>query len=192
MNNNERGSKIQPFMEKEFLKCLGIIIAAAGFNCRGCELWAKDNKETWPTIMRSPDFGQYLGENRFKEFWKLIPCIWENPSARDSDPWWEFSAAVQEFNKQWQDLIRASNWKVEDESMSAWCPRKTKTGGLPNISYVMRKPEPLGNFFVCLCVCVLLFYNLFLTYLLFSFRHRDQKHCLLQNWLHLSFGAAMW
>jgi hypothetical protein len=66
-------------MEKEFLKCLGIIIAAAGFNCRGCELWAKDNKETptadpktWPTIMRSPDFGQYLGKNRFKEFRKLI------------------------------------------------------------------------------------------------------------------------
>jgi len=78
-------------------KCLGITIAAAGFNCRGCELWVKDNKETpaadpktWPTIMRSPDFGQCLGENRFKEFWKLIPCIWENPSARDSDPWWEY------------------------------------------------------------------------------------------------------
>jgi hypothetical protein len=71
------------------------------FNCRGCELWAKDNKETptadpktWPTIMRSPDFGQYLGENRVKEFQKLIPCIWENPSTRDSDPWWEFLAAV--------------------------------------------------------------------------------------------------
>jgi len=100
-NNKERGSKIRPFMEKEFLKCLGIIIAAAGFNCRGCELWAKDNKETptadpktWSTIMRSPDFGQYLGENRVKEFQKLIPCIWENPSTRDSDPWWEFLAAV--------------------------------------------------------------------------------------------------
>jgi hypothetical protein len=29
--------------------------------------------------------------------------------------------------------------------MFAWCPRKTKTGGLPNISFIMRKPEPLGK-----------------------------------------------
>jgi hypothetical protein len=36
-----------------------------------------------------------------------------------SDPWWEFSAAIKEFNKKQQDLIRASSWKVEDESMSA-------------------------------------------------------------------------
>jgi hypothetical protein len=62
------------------------------------------------------------------------------------DPWWESSSAVQEFNQQQRNLIKASNWKVEDESMSAWCPRKTKMGGPPNISYIIRKPEPLGIF----------------------------------------------
>ncbi len=44
-NEKERGSKIRPFTEKEFLKALGITIAAVGFNCRGCELWAKKNTE---------------------------------------------------------------------------------------------------------------------------------------------------
>ena len=29
--------------------------------------------------------------------------------------------------------------------MSAFRPRKTKTGGLPNISFLIRKPEPLGT-----------------------------------------------
>ena len=33
---------------------------------------------------------------------------------------------------------------VMDESMSAWGPQTTTTGGLPNISFVQRKPEPLG------------------------------------------------
>ena len=36
---------------------------------------------------------------------------------------------------------------VLDESMSAWKPRADKLGGLPNISFVMRKPKPLGTEF---------------------------------------------
>jgi hypothetical protein len=31
--------------------------------------------------------------------------------------------------------------------MSAWRPRKTALGGLPNISFISRKPEPLGMLF---------------------------------------------
>jgi hypothetical protein len=68
-NETERGSKIRPFTEKKILIALGIIVASAGFNCRGCELWAKENNElpasadpkTWWSIIKSPDFGQYLG-----------------------------------------------------------------------------------------------------------------------------------
>ena len=37
--------------------------------------------------------------------------------------------------------------KVLDESMSAFKPRTTKLSLLPNISYVQRKPEPLGTEF---------------------------------------------
>ena len=40
---------------------------------------------------------------------------------------------------------RHSLWLIEDESMSAWVPRTTPTGGLPNISCIDRKPEPLGK-----------------------------------------------
>ncbi len=159
LNTKERAARIQPFSEKEFLIGLGITIAAAGFNCRGCELWAKASKQdpqvsdpkTWGNIIPSPDFGRYMGENRFKEYHKLIATIWQDKNIKECDPWWEFSAAVKEFNQQPSDSIKASQWKVEDESMSAWCPRKSKTGGLPNISYVIRKPEPLGKFFTCCC-----------------------------------------
>ena len=31
-----------------------------------------------------------------------------------------------------------------DESMIAWEPQTTKTGGLPNLSFIKRKPKPLG------------------------------------------------
>jgi hypothetical protein len=62
--------------------------------------------------MTSPNFGQYLGENRFKKYRKLIARIWENKDVKETDPWWEFSSAVQEFNQQQRDLIKPSNWKV--------------------------------------------------------------------------------
>ena len=35
--------------------------------------------------------------------------------------------------------------------MSAFKPQKTKTGGLPNITYILRKPEPLGTEFKNAC-----------------------------------------
>ena len=34
--------------------------------------------------------------------------------------------------------------KLLDESMSSHRPRKTATSGLPNMSFILRKPEPLG------------------------------------------------
>ena len=36
---------------------------------------------------------------------------------------------------------------VFDESMSAFRPRTTKNGNLPHLSWIMRKPEPLGTEF---------------------------------------------
>jgi len=45
--------------------------------------------------------------------------------------------------------IYKSQWAIIDESMNAWRPRTTKLGGLPNISHIPRKPEPLGTEFKC-------------------------------------------
>ena len=47
-------------------------------------------------------------------------------------------------------VLRQGMCKVLDESMSAWSPRKDKYGGLPHISYIFRKPKPLGTEFKCI------------------------------------------
>jgi hypothetical protein len=49
-----------------------------------------------------------MGKNRFKEYWKVIATIWLDKNIKESNPWWEFSAAVKEFNRQHSDLIKAS------------------------------------------------------------------------------------
>ncbi len=53
-----------------------------------------------------------------------------------------FSKFIAMFNDNRANLIAASVIKLLDESMSAWRPRKDKTGGLPNISFILQKPEP--------------------------------------------------
>ena len=57
-----------------------------------------------------------------------------------------FVPRLQTYNDQRRTLIRAV-LLILDESISAWCPKTSKLGGIPNISYKPRKPIPLGNMF---------------------------------------------
>ena len=64
----------------------------------------------------------------------------------DSD-WAPIELLINGYNKNRKKTIASSLKKVLDESMSALVPRTTATGGLPTISYIRRKPEPLGTEF---------------------------------------------
>ena len=61
--------------------------------------------------------------------------------------WWPFKQRIADFNESRRELMYSSRILVFDESMSSYMPRTTKTGTLPNLSYVARKPEPLGTEF---------------------------------------------
>ena len=63
------------------------------------------------------------------------------------NPWWRWEKAALDFNKIRKNLLELSNIKNLDELMVAWCPQVTATGGLHNISFIRRKPEPLGTEF---------------------------------------------
>lgn len=88
---------------------------------------------------------------RFKQFRKYCTAIWEDEGLKQSDEWWRFQPAIDEFNDLRQTRIVSAFWMIVDETMSAWKPRTSATGNLPNISYIFRKPEPLGTWlpFVC-------------------------------------------
>ena len=54
---------------------------------------------------------------------------------------------MNNYTKNMTKVMYASSTAVLDESMSAFIPRTTKSGNLPNISFIKRKPEPLGTEF---------------------------------------------
>ncbi len=83
---------------------------------------------------------------RFKEFHHFLPLAYASEALRETkDPWCQFREAVAEFNNNRKEKIHFPQWVAIDEYMSAWKPRTTKNGNLPIISFIARKPEPLGE-----------------------------------------------
>ena len=107
------------------------------------------DEEGFITIEPCANFGRWMPEYRFKEFRYFLPEQFVDYSRRSTDPWWRFIGGVEQFNMNRLNLVVASNHLTMDELMSAWRPRTTRTGGLPNITHIPRKPEPLGTEFKC-------------------------------------------
>jgi hypothetical protein len=151
---NERSErKITPFMPREFLICHALLIGASDCNERGRMLWSEDDNmsrhsQVWQSIASKTTFSPFIKLYRFKQFRKCVACMWEDNEERAaSDPWYKFRGAVENFNLIRKHDILTSEKHILDESMSSYRPRVTKLGGLPNISYILRKPEPLGTEF---------------------------------------------
>ena len=85
-----------------------------------------------------------MSKGRFNELRPYFALMFSDP-ASPKEPWWQIRGAVDGFNEVRKVNISASSLKVLDEIMCAYQPRKSKTGGLPHLSFVMRKPKPLGE-----------------------------------------------
>ncbi len=127
---------------------LALIIVAAEFSQKGADLFGSknvelDDEDVWHSISTSTHFEQYMAFSRFKDFRCFLPAIYSDESKKDTDPWYQFSVAIDEFNLIRNTKCVSSKWICADKSMCSWRPRTTALGGLPNISFVVRKPEPL-------------------------------------------------
>jgi hypothetical protein len=141
---NDRLSEGDKTTAGEWVVFLGLIIAARSRPEVGRGLWDTPVKEC---VFRGPsDFARFMTRNRFEILKSYAPILWEG--AKDlNDPWYRFRPAVTAFNENRQRTINYSQVVTIDESMCAWKPRTTPTGGLPNISFIQRKPKPLGTEF---------------------------------------------
>jgi hypothetical protein len=112
----------------------------------------RQKKNRRKSIVTIPDFEHHrMPHWRFEQFSKCVPVIWEDKSKQETDEWLRFISALDEFNERRKTVVTASAKKVADESMAALRPRTTKRGGLPHLSFIMRKPEPFGTEFKNTC-----------------------------------------
>ena len=139
--------QIKSFTRSEFLKGLALFIGAVFYAAKGESLWRKDSEELFVSLEPTAEFEKYMRDYRFREWRTFLPQFYRDNQLKDEDPWWQFIRAVEEFNRNRLELLNPSNHLCIDESMSAWRPRTTATGGLPNITHIPRKP--LGTEFKC-------------------------------------------
>jgi hypothetical protein len=106
------GVKGRAFSKQEFLTALGLLIAAAEFSQTGKELFSNgdqksddNDKENWMSLVPHPSFEQFMSYSRFKDFRRFFPEIWVNETTKDSDPWYKFATAINEFNTIRRNLL---------------------------------------------------------------------------------------
>ena len=122
------------------------------FTQMGSKLWQidtvkKGKKKPKKSLAGKVDFGKYMKLWRFKELKLLLPRTMEDEAKKATDDWWRVRKYMDSFTDHVKDSMYISSLVCLDESMSALVPRTTKSGNLPNLSYVERKPEPLGTEF---------------------------------------------
>jgi len=134
----------------EFFIFIGIIILSGATGKGGRELFEKESsrlKEGNFRMCPPIDLSPHMAFRRFEDIKAFFPQAFSDIDKSSDDPWYMVSKWIAEFNNNRAKTVAASVIKLLDETMSAWRPRKDKTGGLPNISFILRKPEPLGTEF---------------------------------------------
>jgi hypothetical protein len=150
---------IKQFTTSEIIIGFALMIGGGEAGGNGCMMWRSERKQREKvfrqSILKVPDFVE-LGMPywRFEQFRKFSPAMWKKKEMEGTDEWWQGISMTDEFNKRRKKLVSASREKTADESMCAMRPRTTKLGGCPHISYILRKPEPLGTEFKKTCCAI--------------------------------------
>ena len=135
--------------EHQFGKFLGLILGGAWMPETGEFNWTKPPKTFCEGIT---PYKHYMSLNDFKRIRRYAHASMVDTTARvnQCSDWYKLAGAQKKFNerrrKMFNDVAELSHI-VLDESMSAWKPRTSKAGGLPNITYIVRKPKPFGTEF---------------------------------------------
>lgn len=134
---------IKQFTLEEWWHGIGIIVLAGPAEMGGEKLWEgrKNMEQNLPSVIRR-DPVTVMKKYRFGEFKRYFHFAFEGNDP--NDPWNPIIGLVNGFNSNRQLNVAASHKKCMDELMSAFQPRSTPLGGLPNFSYVKRKPRPYG------------------------------------------------
>ena len=144
-----KANKKKEISQHEFWRFIGVMIASSSLGKGGLNLYEDESKRPHRQFSKCTNLGptgdDIIAQYRLKDLRSAFSFAFDKKES--TSDWARIELLVDGINKNQKKNIASSVFKVLDESMSAWVPRTTATGGLPNISYILRKPEPLGTEF---------------------------------------------
>jgi hypothetical protein len=91
------------------------------------------------------DFGRVLSSDRFTRIMRYLSRGPDGTETmKESDPWAEVRWMVDGFNNSRRTQFKCGWVVTPDEFMIQWTGASGPTNGMPHMSYVPRKPVPLG------------------------------------------------
>ena len=147
IKSNESKTKkrhMKTVSEHEWWVFWGIIFAACPAGKGGQHLFRRSKIRR---IIKGVNFGtggeHKMAWTRFKDIKAQIPYSFYDLTCPD-DPYHPVKDLIDGFNDNRKRNIASGIVICLDESMSPYQPRTTKSGFWPNISFIFRKPKPLG------------------------------------------------
>jgi hypothetical protein len=134
----------KPPTKGEVWRFMGMLIGATQFTQRGRELF---RQTSYAGLRGHPNYARFMSEVRFEQFKKVFHFLFADVTRKNSDAWWPIRGGVDGYNANRKNKVRRTRVICVDEAMSAYQPRASKTGGLPHLSFIKRKPRPLGTEF---------------------------------------------
>jgi hypothetical protein len=139
-----KGKKISLVSENEWWIVWGIIFAACPCHKGGNKLFEKATvRRLAPSVNFGKDGIDVISWHRFKTIKELL-CFAFYDHTCPEDPYHPVKLLLDGFNDNRREKVATAIKIVLDESMSPFQPRTTKTSKLPNLSFIFRKPKPLG------------------------------------------------
>jgi len=129
----------------EYVRWQGMFIGACQYTQRGRKLWYCKPRGIRP----APNYKDLMPIGRFERIRSVISWCFADTTRVASDPWWLIRLGVDGFNENRARTVVPGLVLTIDELMIAFQPRTTKTGGLPHLSFIKRKPRPLGTEMKC-------------------------------------------
>jgi hypothetical protein len=130
--------------ENEWWIVWGIIFSACPTHKAGKKLFEKATvRQIVPSVNFGKDGLNVISHHRFQSIKEKIHLAFYDRSVPD-DPYHPVRALLDGFNDNRRRTVATSIKQILDESMSPYQPRTTKTSILPNLSFIFRKPKPLG------------------------------------------------
>ena len=142
----DKKKKIRMVTEGEWWKVWGIIVAASPLGVGGKALFQDPStRRLSPHVNLGTKGENIMTESRFNDIKTHLYHAFRGTDPNDK--WNEIRPLTDGFNENRRLIIASSVVQVLDESMSAFRPRTTKQSLLPHISFIARKPKPLGTEF---------------------------------------------